>query len=167
MTDATPDEVPGPLWPKKRLDTSGGRRVGDTVVATLARWGLVPHTYVLTTIGRKTGKPRSTPVTLVENIDKRWLVAPYGPVPWVLNARAAGRVTISRRGHVRHYAIRELAADEAGPVLKDYLKVATATRPYFESTKGSPVAEFIAEASRHPVFELTPVTDPLEQGPGR
>jgi deazaflavin-dependent oxidoreductase (nitroreductase family) len=57
-------------------------------VATLTRWGLVPHTYVLTTIGRKTGRPRSTPVTLVEKGDQRWLVAPYGPVSWVLTAVA-------------------------------------------------------------------------------
>ncbi len=160
MTDATPEEVPGPLWPKKRLDTSGGRRVGDTVVATLTRWGLVPHTYVLTTIGRKTGQPRNTPVTLVEKGDKRWLVAPYGPVAWVLNARAAGRVTIGRRGKAHDYAIRELAVDEAGPVLKDYLQIASATRPYFEATKTSPVGEFISEASRHPVFELSLITDP-------
>jgi deazaflavin-dependent oxidoreductase (nitroreductase family) len=158
MTQATPDDPPGPapaIWPKKRLQTSGGRRAGDAVVATLTRWGLVPHTYVMTTIGRKTGQPRSTPVTLVEKNDQRWLVAPYGPVPWVLNARAAGRVTISRRGHARDYAITEIDPKQAGPILKDYLKIAGATKTYFEATKNSPVADFTAEASRHPVFELT------------
>ncbi len=163
MTHAKPGEPsdPGPaIWPKKRLVTSGGRRAGNAVVAALTRWGLVPHTYVMTTIGRKTGQPRRTPVTLVENDDNRWLVAPYGPVSWVLNARAAGRVKISRRGRTQDYAITELDSERAGPILKEYLKIAGATKTYFEATKGSPVADFTAEASRHPVFELTLIADP-------
>jgi hypothetical protein len=63
-----------------------------------------------------------------------------------------------RRGHDdREYTVREVTAAEAGPVLKKYLAVATATRSYFSTDKNSPVAEFVAEAHRHPVFELTPV----------
>ena len=99
-------------------------------------------------------------MTLVEKGDNRWLVAPYGPVAWVLNARTAGRVTLTRRGQSQAYAVEELAADEAGPILKDYLQIASATRSYFAATKASPIADFTAEASRHPVFKLTPVTDP-------
>jgi deazaflavin-dependent oxidoreductase (nitroreductase family) len=136
------------------------------MVATLTRWGLVPHTYVLTTIGRKTGRPRSTPVTLVEKGDQRWLVAPYGPVSWVLNARAAGKVSIGRRGRAHDFTIEELSAEQAGPILQEYLKIAGATRPYFEATKASPVADFVAEASRHPVFELTAIADPQGTGGG-
>jgi hypothetical protein len=45
----------------------------------------------------------------------------------VLNARAAGRVSVDRRGHRRDYAIREVAAAAAGPVLKRYVGVAIAT----------------------------------------
>ena len=47
--------------------------------------------------------------------------------------------------------------DEAGPVLKRYVAVATKTRACFEATKDSPVEDFVAEADRHPVFELMPV----------
>ena len=168
-TDVTPtdsghggekDQQSAAIWPKKRLQTSRGRRVGDAAVATLTRWGLVPHTYVMTTVGRKTGQPRNTPVTLVEKGDKRWLVAPYGPVSWVLNARAAGRVTISRRGHAQDYGIEELSPERSGSILKDYLKIAGATKTFFEATKASPVADFTAEASRHPVFELTVINGP-------
>ncbi len=36
-----------------------------------------------------------------------------------------------------------------------YIGIASAARPYFQASKGSPVADFIAEAHRHPVFELT------------
>jgi hypothetical protein len=40
------------------------------------------------------------------------------------------------------------------PVLKRYLTVATKTRAQFRVTKDSPVEDFVAEADRHPVFEL-------------
>ena len=108
-------------------------------------------------MGRRTGRPYSLPVILVQDGGNRWLVAPYGPVPWVLNARAAGKVTLQRGRDHHEYRIREVTAQEAGPVLKSYLAVATATRPYFKATKDSPIADFIAEADHHPVFELTAI----------
>ena len=92
----------------------------------------------------------------VEHGGRRWLVAPYGPVSWVHNARATGRVSLARRGKSRDYTIREVPPDEAGPILKQYVRIARATRPYFQATKDSPVEDFAAEADRHPVFELTP-----------
>jgi hypothetical protein len=57
----------------------------------------------------------------------------------------------------REYAVREVPAMEAGPVLKRYVGVATATRPYFQADKDAPVEDFVAEADRHPVFELLPI----------
>lgn len=53
-------------------------RAGNALIAPLIRAGLVPHTYLLTTRGRKTGKFRTNPVVLVERDGRRWLVAPYG-----------------------------------------------------------------------------------------
>ncbi|WP_404353119.1 nitroreductase family deazaflavin-dependent oxidoreductase [Phycicoccus jejuensis] len=43
---------------------------------------LIPHSWVLTTVGRRTGRERRNPVTVVDVGGRRWLVAPYGPVPW-------------------------------------------------------------------------------------
>ena len=142
-------------WPAKRFNPSRAQRVGNAVVAALTEWGLIPHTYVMTTRGRKTGHLHTTPVTLVQEADQKWLVAPYGPVAWVLNARAAGLVTLRRRRDIAMYSVREVSAEEAGPVLKKYLAIASATRPYFVATKDSPVADFVAEAAKHPVFALT------------
>lgn len=152
------------VWPEKRFTANRAQRAGNAFVSALTRWGLVPHTYVMTTMGRKTGIPRKTPVTLVEEGSEKWLVAPYGPVSWVLNARAAGRVTLRRRKEVGVYAIREIPATEAGPVLKKYVAFAGATRSYFKATKDSPVAEFVAEAGAHPVFELTLTGDNPDVG---
>jgi hypothetical protein len=62
-----------------------------------------------------------------------------------------------RFGHEsRDYITREAGADEAGPVLKRYVTVATKTRAQFPATKDSPAQHFAAEADRHPVFELIP-----------
>jgi hypothetical protein len=85
-------------------------------------------------------------------------------VSWVQNARAAGRVRVGRRGHWRAYAIREVSAAEAGPVLKRYVGIATATRPYFQADKDFPVEDFVAEADHHPVFELTPISGDRPDG---
>jgi deazaflavin-dependent oxidoreductase (nitroreductase family) len=126
-------------------------------MSALVRAGLVPRSYLLTIRGCKTGRPRSNPVVPVEHNGRRWLVAPYGPVSWVHNARAAGRVALTRRRDTREYAIREVPPEEAGPILKRYVRIATATRGYFLAAKDSPVKDFIAEADRHPVFELITV----------
>ena len=65
------------------------RRGVNALVRVLLGWGLGPrHTYLLTVRGRKSGRLYSTPVTLVEQRGQRWLVAPYGEVAWVRNARA-------------------------------------------------------------------------------
>jgi len=132
----------------------------------LARAGIGPA-HLLTTRGRKTGRPRTTPVILVVRGQQRWLVAPYGAVPWVLNARAAGQVRL-RRGRDRHdYTLRQLPPAQAGPILQHYIRIAPATRPYFQASKDSPVGEFTAEADRHPVFELIPLSEASADGPGQ
>src|SRR5947209_16737991 len=93
------------------------RRVVNAVITPLTRLGLAGrHTYLLTVRGRKTGRPHSTPVTLVEN-GERWLVAPYGEVSWVWNARAAGEVTLQRAGRAQTVRIEEVGPQEAAPVL--------------------------------------------------
>ena len=78
------------------------RRLINWMIGVLLRLGVSPpHTYLLTVRGRKSGHPYSTPVTLVEEAGKRWLVAPYGEVGWVRNARAAEQVTLTRVGDLR------------------------------------------------------------------
>ena len=69
------------------------RRGLNALVRPLARLGLTgPRTHLLTVPGRRTGKPWSTPVSIVEDDGERWPVAPYGDRNWVKNARSAGWV---------------------------------------------------------------------------
>ena len=132
----------------------------NSVMSALVTAGLIPHCYLLTTVGRSTGRPRSNPVTIVLLQGRRWLVAPYGAVPWVLNARAAGDVTLARRGRAQRFTIRAATAEEAGPVLQRYVAIAAATRSYFRAPPGAPADDFAAEADQHPVFELLPFRRP-------
>ena len=54
----------------------------------------------------------------------------------------------------------ELPAQEAAPILKQYLLKATAARPYFDVAKDAPLEAFEREAPRHPVFQITTVEEP-------
>ena len=152
--------------PARQHRPGRGRHVENAIMSALVQAGLVPRSCLLTTRGRKTGRPRTNPVVPVEHDGRRWLVAPYGPVSWVHNARATGRVSLTRRRDTRDYAIREVPREEAGPVLKRYVRIARATRPYFQATKDSAVADFVTEAGRHPVFELIPVGEDDQTGHG-
>jgi deazaflavin-dependent oxidoreductase (nitroreductase family) len=124
-------------------------------VAPLTRTRLAPpHTYLLAAPGRTSGRLYSTPVTLIEN-GERWLVAPYGEVGWVKNVRAAGEVTLSRRGRSERLRVEEATPEQAAPVLKRYLRMAgVVVRPFFDARPRSPLEAFEAEAERHPVFRL-------------
>lgn len=101
----------------------------------------------------------STPVTLVEERGLRWLVAPYGEVAWVRNARAAGEIILSRGRRAETVTVFELPPEEAAPVLKSYISRVPITRPYFDVTPASDLAAFAAEAPRHPVFRIVPTTE--------
>ena len=93
----SPGEARGPA---RTYRLTAVRRLVNRAMAAGLRFGVEPRaTYLLTTRGRRSGKPHTTPVTLLEEGDggrRRWLVAPYGEVDWVKNARAAGRVTRAR-----------------------------------------------------------------------
>lgn len=112
--------------------------------------------HLLTVRGRSSGRPWSTPVSIVRLDGERWLVAPCGERNWVRNARAAGWVEL-RRGRVRErLAVRETQPAEAVPVLREYVRLGRVTRPFFEVSLESSDAEWLAEAPRHPVFRFEP-----------
>jgi len=133
------------------------RRLVNRVLTLALRAGFGPRsTYLLTTTGRRTGQRRTTPVTLVESAPGRWLVAPYGPVPWVLNVRRTPRVELRRGRRVQVLQAWELPAEQAAPVLRTYLRRVAVTRPFFDATVDSPLEDLEREAPRHPVFSLLP-----------
>jgi deazaflavin-dependent oxidoreductase (nitroreductase family) len=82
---------------------------------------------LITTPGRTSGLPRTTPVAIIEVAGRRWVWSPWGDVNWVRNLRAAGGATISVRGRQEDVAATELDhaqrieffRDVLGPVARD------------------------------------------------
>jgi hypothetical protein len=94
---------------------------------------------------------------LIEEGSKRWLVAPYGVVDWVKNARVAGRVTLSRGRVSMDFASHELSPEVGAPILKMYVNKFPLTKSYFNANLADPLSEFLKDAGTRPVFELHPI----------
>ena len=139
----------------KTFQVNFATRMRDSLLMTLQRAGVkMGTTSLLTVRGRKSGQPHTVPVILIEQDGQRWLVAPYGAVQWVRNIRAAGTATLTRGRRSEAISVTELPAQEAAPILKQYLINVAAVRPYFDVTRDSPLEAFEREAPRHPVFQI-------------
>lgn len=133
------------------------RRLINALVTPLVRLGVGPgHTYLLAVPGRRTGRIHRTPVTLVEQGGRRWLVAPYGERNWVKNARAADSVELRRGGHRERVRLEEVPPAERAAILRDYLRQVPFTRDFFDASPDAPIEAFAAETHRHPVFKVLP-----------
>jgi deazaflavin-dependent oxidoreductase (nitroreductase family) len=131
------------------------RRLSDVLIKPLARFGLGgKRLHVLTHVGRKTGRRYSTPVSLVFMNGERWLVAPYGIRQWVRNARVTGEVELTRARRTERLRVEEVDPQTAAPILREYLQSTPIVKDFFDVKKSSSLAEFAAEAPRHPVFRL-------------
>lgn len=147
--------------------TGAGTRMVNVPFRVLARLGLGrSYRHILTVRGRKTGRLYTTPVDVMWDGSQRWLVAPYGVTSWVHNARAAGEVTLTRGRRSQTVRATELGPEQSVPVLRRYLREVPVTRPYFDVTLDSGDEEFMAEAPRHPVFRLSPLSEHQRRAAG-
>ena len=136
-----------------------GARIGNGVITRLVGAGLGPKPLRLVTVrSRQTGKAYSTPVVIVESSGGRYWVAVFGETNTVKNARAAGRITLSRGSAREDVRLTELPASERMPHLRARaaLGVSGMVRPYFNVTPQTSDAELLAIAPEHPVFKLEP-----------
>lgn len=133
-----------------------GTRVINGVFRTMTRLGIGKgYRHILTVRGRKSGRLFSTPVDVMTAGGERWVVGAYGVSNWVLNARVAGQIDISRGGKTQTVRVVELGPEDSVPVLRQYLREVPVTRAYFDVTADSTDEEFAAESVRHPVFRLS------------
>ena len=104
-------------------------------------------TSSLTVRGRKTGRPRTVPVHVLELDGKKYLVAPRGETEWVVNARAAGEVEVRMKGGPRlRYRVVPITGPETHRIIDEY-----------KARWGRELVDFWAklpEYDQHPVFEL-------------
>jgi deazaflavin-dependent oxidoreductase (nitroreductase family) len=137
----------------------------NKVFMVLLRLGVpisrVEKPVVLTVPGRKTGRPRSTPVTPMTVDGGRYVVNGYPGSDWVDNVRAAGQATLARGRHIERVRMVELSADDARPVLREFPTLVPTGVDLMKRvgllTDGTP-DEVEALAGRCPVFRIDPVT---------
>jgi deazaflavin-dependent oxidoreductase (nitroreductase family) len=114
---------------------------------------------VLTVPGRKSGRPRSTPMTPFEFRGGLYVVAGYPGADWAANARAGGSGTLARGRRSREVRIVELTADEARPVLRafpDKVPVGVSFAKRSGMVRHGTSDEFEALAGRLAVFRFDP-----------
>jgi deazaflavin-dependent oxidoreductase (nitroreductase family) len=129
---------------------------------------------LLTMRGRLSGKLRTVPIGMVELDGRSFVQASYGEIGWVANLRADGEAIVTHPGG-RRVAVQaiELQPEEAGAVLRRALVrfrrsriMGTLLGPNFRPPIGvlwrlrirvdDTLEEYVAEARRHPLFELRP-----------
>jgi len=141
----------------KTFQSNLSRRLINAVSTAGIKLGLGPsQRYLLSVDGRITHMPHTTPVSLIIDGRTRYLVAPYGEVGWVRNARVAGVVALARGGTSERFTLKTLQGVAAASILKRYLKLEPITRPFFGVSPYAPAEAFEAEVATHPVFKLTP-----------
>lgn len=122
--------------------------------------GFGTPTYLLTVRGRKSGQPRTTPISVVERDGKRYLMTPYGVVDWVRNLRAAGEATLTRGHLTQTIRAQELPSGEASLVLQAFIQSGHPIGRFFGTPAGATREEFERQALIHPVFVLQSVAAP-------
>ncbi|MGB9227714.1 nitroreductase family deazaflavin-dependent oxidoreductase [Mycobacterium sp.] len=115
---------------------------------------------VLTVAGRKTGTPRSTPVTPMTVDGSRYVVAGFPGADWVRNARAASEVTLRRGRTTERVRMVELSPEDAKPLLRAFPTEVPTGVGFMKRSglvkEGSP-EEFEALAGRCAVFRFYPI----------
>ncbi len=145
----------------KAYRVNPGTKAVNQLFRRLTELGLgASYRHILTVRGRKTGILRSTPVDVMDVDGRRWLVAGYGPVNWVENARAAGEVTLRRGRSSKRYAVADADAKDAVPVLRQYMSEVRVTRNYFDANPKSSDDAIAAELARHPLLALSELDTP-------
>lgn len=137
----------------------------NKVMLTIHKLGIpTGPVTILTVPGRKTGQPRSTPITPFTLDGQSYTVAGYPGADWARNARAAETGTLSRGRKSRRVRIVELTAEEARPVLRAF-PVEVPMGVGFGKRSGlvrdGTADEFEALAGRCEVFRFDPHPDEL------
>jgi deazaflavin-dependent oxidoreductase (nitroreductase family) len=121
--------------------------------STMLRRGLrIGSQYLLTVPGRKTGKPRSTPISIAAVEGERFIVAAFGDAAWVGNVRAARAGTLTRGGRREAVTLTEVRVAERDPILRAFLEQVPGGVRFFG---GRTADEIAADAARYPVFRVS------------
>lgn len=135
------------------------RWLNDAMIA-LVRLGINPSpgylgdVRVLTTRGRKSGQPHTTPVSLVVVEGARYVVAGSVKHDWVKNLRAHPVAQLRFGRHVEDVRMVEVAAAHGGTILGAYLQQVRGARQSFAVPAEATPAALAAAAVNYPVFRV-------------
>lgn len=108
------------------------------------------QTLLLTTVGRKSGRPIVTPLFFVAERERLFVVASFGgsdsPPGWYRNLEACPEVEVERRSTRGRYRARTLGREESVTVWPRLLAIWPPYAAYQKRTK-----------RRIPIVELTPI----------
>jgi deazaflavin-dependent oxidoreductase (nitroreductase family) len=149
----------------------------NRVIIGLQRLGLAfGPMHLLTVPGRKTGKPRTTPVAVVTVAGVRYLVQAFPEAAWVKNATAAGSGVLARGRTRTRVTLTPLPVRERAAILRELPVVAAGATGVFVKSGmvSSPDPDgFAAAAPRSSVFRIgdavpgTEPASPRRAEPGR
>lgn len=104
---AAPDITP-PRW----------LRIANKIVIGSQRAGLPLGTMRLRTVtGRKTGRPRTTPVSPLTVNGRRYVIGGFARGDWVANARANGAAILAHGRRKERIRLVEIPESERGPIM--------------------------------------------------
>ncbi|WP_068277910.1 nitroreductase/quinone reductase family protein [Aldersonia kunmingensis] len=104
-----PDRITPPRWLKPM----------NRVLLLVRRVGVMRELHVLTVPGRRSGKPRRTPLTVATVGGSRYVVEGFPGADWPRNVRAAdGLAELSSGKSIERVRLVEVDAAEAKPVLR-------------------------------------------------
>jgi deazaflavin-dependent oxidoreductase (nitroreductase family) len=112
---------------------------------------------VLTVTGRKSGQPRSTPITPMYVDGQRYVVAGFPGADWVRNAQATPNATLTQGRRSEPVRMVELTAEQARPLLRMFPKEVPTGVGFMKKSglvKDGTPDEFEALAGRCAVFRF-------------
>jgi deazaflavin-dependent oxidoreductase (nitroreductase family) len=116
---------------------------------------------LLTVRGRKSGRPRTTPVAIIQASGRRWIWSPFGDEQWVRNLRAAGRASITKRGRQEEVSATELSPTQRVGFFRDVLGPLARGVPFgvhfIRMADKFDLDHPVEEAEGRVVFELHPL----------
>jgi len=144
------------------------QRLINMLVRTCVVMGIGPDfLYVLKIPGRKSGKLRAVPVSLLVVDGERWIVAGFQEANWVKNASAAGWGILIRGRIAERIALVEVKTPaERAPLLREKLRRVQATRRRIQLSLDAPLSEFEAIAPLYPTFRIAQFSLITQQTPG-
>ncbi len=118
----------GPMPDSSRPDPSGPAKVAPPrwlkvvnpllLLARRLRLGAARELPVLVLVGRRTGKVRRTPVSVLQLDGHRYLLSGFPGTDWAANARAAGVGVLAVGRREEQVRLVELSPTDAVPVLR-------------------------------------------------